>query len=155
MKEADTTPGGSLTVSGVTRLRRLSEGLREVLEGSDVVDIKVEMEEQEPVGLRFLREVHPLGNVGRWVSSDDLGGRIGVNLLGRCPPCSALLERRHHRPITITGPDLQALSCELRSAAAHPKDFQSLVMLQSPNSLGLNQAAPSLEVGRRGTPSPV
>lgn len=44
--------------------------------------------------------------------------------------------------------DLQALSCRQKSAAAHPRGSQSSARLRSPNSPGLNQAAPSPAAGR-------
>lgn len=105
--------------------------------------LQLDTEEQDPVGLRLRIAMDRLEN--RRARSEGLGGQIGLDLFVGRP---ALLENRLHAPITITGPNLQAQSCELRSAAAHPKDFLSSRTLQNPNSPGLNQAAPSLAVGK-------
>lgn len=75
---------------------------------------------------------------------------------GRAPP-----SRPHglvrNRQVTETGrksrlyltTDLQALSCEPRSAAARPRGSRSSARLRSRDSPGLNQAAPCLAGDRR------
>lgn len=105
--------------------------------------VQLDTEEQEPVGLRPRIAMDRVEN--RRARSEGLGGQTGLHLFDKCP---ALLVSRPHAPITITDPDRQAQSCELKSAAAHPKDFLNSKRPQSPNSPGLNPAAPSLADGK-------
>lgn len=112
-------------------------------EESENEALQLDAEEQDPVGLRPRIAMDRVEN--RRARSAGLGGQTGLDLLVKRP---ALLEKRPRAPITITGPNLQAQSCELRSAAAHPRDFLSSRRPQNPNSPGLNPAAPSLAVGK-------
>lgn len=92
---------------------------------------------------------HSLGQVWwfgwtNWLASPQLGATS-----------SCFVTEQTSQPITITGPDLQALSREQKSAAARPADSRSSERLQSPGSPGLNRAAPFLAVGRPDPLSPV
>ena len=80
------TPGGSLTVSGMTGLRRCSGCLKEVLEDSEVEEAQLYREEEELAWVRFGRETRPPGTLGRWARSGGLGGQTGLNLLSWVPP---------------------------------------------------------------------
>lgn len=130
-------------MSGNRGWRRFSGSLRAGEESEEVMLLEI----KEPVGLRVgLRPRMAMDrDENRRARSEGLGGQTGLLLLVRRP---ALLESRLHAPVTITGPDLQAQSCELKSVAAHPKDFLSSKRPQSPNSPGLNLAAPSQAVGK-------
>lgn len=65
------TPRGSLTVSGMTGVRRCSGFLEEQEDESDT----------EPAGARFGNDVRPAGALGRWDRSEGLGGQSGLSLL--------------------------------------------------------------------------
>lgn len=72
------TPGGSLTVSGMTGLRRCSGCLREVVEEeSDVEKVQLDMGVVEVVLAEVMR---PPGTLGRKARSDGLGGQMGLSL---------------------------------------------------------------------------
>lgn len=75
------TPRGSLTVSGMTGVRRCSGFLEEQEEDSDVEEAQLDREVVEPAGARFGNEVRPAGALGRWDRSEGLGGQIGLSLL--------------------------------------------------------------------------
>lgn len=75
------TPGGSLTVSGMTGLRRCSGCRAEALEQSEVKEAQLDREEQEPAGVRLGRDARPPGTLGRWTSSGGFGGQTGLHLL--------------------------------------------------------------------------
>lgn len=75
------TPRGSLTVSGMTGVRRCSGFLEEQEEDSDVEEAQLDREVLEPAGARFGNEVRPTRALGRWDRSEGLGGQTGLSLL--------------------------------------------------------------------------
>lgn len=82
----DRTPGGSLTVSGMTGQRRCRRCLREALEDSEAEEAQLDREEVELAGVRFDRDVRPPGTLSRWAISDGLGGQTGLCLLSWWEP---------------------------------------------------------------------
>lgn len=78
-------PCGSLTVSGITGLRRCNRCLREEPEEEEFSEALLEMEEVEVAGLRFGKETRPPGTLNRWARSAGLGGQTGLCLLSGVP----------------------------------------------------------------------
>lgn len=87
-------PGGSLTVSGMTGLRRCSTCLKEALEDSEVEEAQLNREEVELARVRFDRETRPPETFGRCARSDGLGGQTGLYLLSWAPLCPGKEERK-------------------------------------------------------------
>lgn len=75
-------PGGNLTVSGMTGLRRCSGCLKD----PEVEEALLNTEEVELAGVRLAREKRPPGSLGCWARSVGLGGQTGLYLLSWVPP---------------------------------------------------------------------
>lgn len=83
--DCNRTPGGSLTVSGMTARRRCSGRLEQVLEEPEVDEAQLDREEAEPAGVRLGRDASPPGACGRWVRVAGFGGQTGLYLFSWAP----------------------------------------------------------------------